>query len=87
MSFIDIDIKELPLKRVITSKIKKGTFDKPGGSMLSKDFVNNPQFSLSLAEDSHLLLKVQSEDETKQLMVMMFESGKDIMESPYPNIV
>jgi len=54
LSFKPLEIRELPFKKYIKSVNVKGDFDplKPGGSSLSPQFVNNPQYALHLPEPS-----------------------------------
>eukprot|EP00343_Euplotes_focardii_P000007 CAMPEP_0205801486 /NCGR_PEP_ID=MMETSP0205-20121125/3503_1 /ASSEMBLY_ACC=CAM_ASM_000278 /TAXON_ID=36767 /ORGANISM="Euplotes focardii, Strain TN1" /LENGTH=85 /DNA_ID=CAMNT_0053066339 /DNA_START=233 /DNA_END=490 /DNA_ORIENTATION=- len=46
LSFIDIDVKELPEPVVEESYMVKGRWNakKPGGDLLSENSVNNPQY-------------------------------------------
>jgi hypothetical protein len=65
--------------------IAKNTFNAKvkGGSVLSTEFVNNPQYKLVLTTDQHMLVKAQCTDSFKQLMIMLIESGQDITETPF----
>ena len=88
LSFVPLSVTEL-VRRVTKQKMVIEDFwnlQKPGGSILSSQFVYNPQFTLSVSEPCILQIKAQAH-KSCSLMVMLMESGKDITETPFENIV
>jgi len=63
LSFIDIDVKELPEPVVEESYEVKGKWNpkKPGGDLLSENSINNPQYRIEVSETIDLQIKAEWE--------------------------
>ena len=61
LSFIDIDIKELPEPVIEESYEVKGKWNpkKQGGDLLSENSINNPHYCITVAEPIHLQIKAE----------------------------
>jgi hypothetical protein len=61
LSFIDIDVKELPEPVIEESYVVTGKWSdkKQGGDLLSENSINNPQYRLEVAETIHLQIKAE----------------------------
>lgn len=88
-SFVDLKIYEIPAKEKPQDSISyEGKWDqyRPGGSLLSEFFINNPQFRLSIDEEMVLQIKAVSAPNLK-IMLMLIDSGKEITELDFQEIV
>ncbi|CAI2373810.1 unnamed protein product [Moneuplotes crassus] len=86
LSFIDIDIKELPEPVIEESYQVKGKWNlkRPGGDLLSEHSVNNPHYKLTVIEPAHVQIK--AECDKNSIMVVIFEGGNKISETPFSHI-
>lgn len=83
LSFIDIDVKELPEPVIEESYEVKGKWNekRPGGDILSEYSIYNPHYRLEVKEKIHLQIK--AECGKNKIMVVLFEGGKTISETPF----
>ena len=63
LSFIEIDVREFPEPEPILTKSVKGKFDSdfPSGAATTAEFLNCPQYSLQVYEETRLQIKAQCE--------------------------
>lgn len=83
LSFIDIDVKELPEPVIEESYVVKGKWNdkSPGGDMMSPHSIYNPQHRIEVLETIHLQIK--AECNKNKIMVALFEGGRSISETPF----
>ena len=87
-SFIQLDLKELPLPIYEKTYEVEGKWrceedqELLGGSILSHKFVYNPQYTLHVPETTHVSITVDT-DVINSVMLMLYESGKDATEAPF----
>lgn len=75
LSFIDIDVKEIPEPDPIASTTLKSSFPLlPAGPVSSHLFPNSPQFAFTLNEEARIQIKAESEGAS--LMLTVIEGGQ-----------
>ena len=87
LSFIEIDIKEIPEPEFLdsTSLIGKFESDSPAGPIQSRYFANCPQYKLDLPSRCRIQLKAQSSEENS-LMIIIFDGGQEITQTSVSSI-
>uniref|UniRef100_A0A7S3NBZ3 Uncharacterized protein n=1 Tax=Euplotes harpa TaxID=151035 RepID=A0A7S3NBZ3_9SPIT len=83
LSFIDIDVKELPEPIIEESYEVKGKWNdkKPGGDLLSEFSIYNPNYCVEVKETVHLQIKAECGH--NKIMLALFDGGKSISETPF----
>jgi hypothetical protein len=83
LSFIDIDIKELPEPVIEESYIVKGKWSKrhPGADLLSENAIYNPHYWLEVKEK--IQLQIKAEWNKNKIMVVLLDGGTSISETPF----
>ena len=83
LSFIDIDVKELPEPVIEESYEVKGKWNekRPGGDLLSEYSIYNPHYKIEVKEIIHLQIK--AECSKNKIMLAIFDGGKSISETPF----
>jgi len=72
-SFIEIDVIELPYRKIRQREIRKGTFEtnNSGGNILSPAFLTNPKYLLTVKEKADYHFKVEGPKESSLMLVII----------------
>jgi len=87
-SFIEVDIKELPKQEIQRqNKITDNWIqNKPGGNLRSFNFVNNPQYKLTVNSLTHIQIKLETMLMTP-IMLCLIENGNHLSKIPYQYVI
>lgn len=89
-SFVELDVREIPKREIIENKTIRYTdiwnSNKSGGNLTSQNFVNNPQYKLTIPQISHLQIKLETAIPTP-IMLSIIDSGKNVSKIPYDLVI
>ena len=87
-SFIEIEIIELPFRKIKQREIIEGKFtgQNTGGNILSPDFLKNPRYVLNVKEKDDFQFKVEGPNESSLMVLAIPTAGMDLQNEVIPRV-